>query len=395
MKLAKLSLAAIMTVGAMSAANAQPLEEAIKGVDFSGMLRYNLNVRTYEGAQSTSTNDFDFLGKFVAPVTDNVKATLAFASSGGDGTNKTGNGIWTGNVDLRKAFFVYNMNQTTVKAGLMPLGTPITDNGFNGNKGTGVLAMQSMGPVTLAGAYFSGVNGFSVDGDTPDFDIDLVNDRDIMAIAAIGSFGAVNAQVWGFKVQDLVDQMLFMQVDGKFAGVSLKGQWINTKLDGNIALSGGVEAIPANKTGDFYGLKAGYKTDKFSVNAGYTQTDKDMPLYSPFAAAADTGIIAGGWRTAYSAASLTADTKGMFMDAGTSFGKVGVQLGYAQFDIGSESVYADSDPKEIWGKVSYKVAKNLTSYLKYADVSSKEGTGSEDGKDFDQSYLRFEAKYTF
>ena len=43
MNLAKLSLAAIMTVGALSTVNAQPLEEAIKGVDFSGFARYRFH----------------------------------------------------------------------------------------------------------------------------------------------------------------------------------------------------------------------------------------------------------------------------------------------------------------------------------------------------------------
>ena len=40
MKLAKISLAALVALGAFSTLNATPLEEAIKDVDFSGFARY-------------------------------------------------------------------------------------------------------------------------------------------------------------------------------------------------------------------------------------------------------------------------------------------------------------------------------------------------------------------
>ncbi|WP_434475215.1 major outer membrane protein [Campylobacter jejuni] len=40
MKLVKLSLVAALAAGAFSAANATPLEEAIKDIDVSGVLRY-------------------------------------------------------------------------------------------------------------------------------------------------------------------------------------------------------------------------------------------------------------------------------------------------------------------------------------------------------------------
>lgn len=410
MKLAKLSLAAIMAVGALSTANAQPLEEAIKGVDFSGFVRYNLNVSEGTIGERSSANDWDVLGKVVAPVTDNVKATVAFATSGsenaefngGNSTNKTSNGVGRMDFDIAKAFFTYtNASKTTLKAGLMALGTPITDNGFNGNKGTGVVVMQGVGPVTLAGAYFSGINGYNVDG--ADIGLSLAKDRDIMAVAALGSFGPVNAQVWGFKVQDLVDSMIFTQVDGKFAGFKLAGQWINTKLDSKVIVNGtdtAVKDVYNDDSGDFYAIKAGWANEQFFVDAGYTMTDGDMPIFSPFAAPADTSIIAGGWRLAYSAAAITGDTDTMFVNAGAKFGKIGVKVGYAQADIGSKSVYEGADPREIWGQVSYAVAKNLSTYVKYGDLSAKSThkvVNSEDyyGDDIDQKYFRFEAKYTF
>ncbi len=373
MKLAKLSLAAIMVVGALSTANAAPLEEAIKGVDFSGMLRYRLNDEDDQGsveAKDVSQNDFDFLGKFTAPVTSDLKAVLAFASSSAAGANNTGNSIGEMKVDLRKAFFVYKKDALTVKAGLQALGTPVTDNGFNGNKGTGVIGMYNLGSVTLAGAYFGGANA-------KDYNLPAEGvEAEIAAVAALGSFGAVNAQVWGITVQSVVERMIFAQVDGKVAGVSLLGQVIHTKLaDAQVG-------VGDEDTGTFYAVKAGYAMDNFSFNAGYVENDEDQPYYS-IAGGDSSGVVYPGWRLGYEIDN-EADTSAFFADAGATFGKVGVKAGYAA----SSSDTAANELNEIWGQVSYKYAKNFNTYVKYSDMES-------DGDAVDQKYFRFEAKYSF
>ncbi len=372
MKLAKLSLAAIMTVGALSTANAQPLEEAIKGVDFSGFARYRFHDVEKDKVNTGNDNDYDVKVKLVAPVTDNLKLTTVFTAGGKnvdykankhtkDGKDKNDVGSNSYSSDIGKMWFTYKQDALTVTAGRQAIGTPVTDNGYRGDKGDGVVAMYNLGSVTLAAAYFNTTN---------------YGANEVNALAAIGSFGAVNAQVWYVRVVDSVDHMVFVQVDGKVAGVSLKGQVVNTKLK-NVASSD-------DDSGTFYALKAGYKMDNFSVNAGYTATDKDMSTHA-LAKPADTDVIVGGWRLGYNYPQL-ADTKVMFLNAGVALGKFGVAAGYAQADIGSRA--ADDSVREMYGKLSYKYAKNFNTYVKYSDLNDKISTN-------DQKYIRFEAKYSF
>lgn len=364
MKLAKLSLAAIMTVGALSTANAQPLEEAIKNVDFTGMVRYRMDDINQDSAgTNTNVNDWDILGKVTAPVTDNIKAVIAFATYGGSSDNHS-EGPAVGNLDIRKAFFVYNQNALTVKAGLQSIPTPITDGGFNGDKGNGVLAMYNAGPVTLAGAYYGNTNA--------------AGGEDVTAAAAIGSMGPVAAQVWYISVDNIIDSSISLDLKAKFAGVSLWGQVFQTTLDEDLVGT-------AEDKGMWYALQAGYAMDNFSVNAGYMKNDDDQGIYS--ITSDGGGQIMPGWRMIYHVDN-EASAESMFVDVGAKFGKFGTKLGYATAEFDSDK-NAASDADEIWGMVSYKVAKNLNTYVKYSVMSY-----DADGID-NKEHMRFEAKYSF
>jgi hypothetical protein len=365
MKLAKLSLAAIMTVGALSTANAQPLEEAIKNVDFTGMVRYRLNdtnrdaVESDTAAASTAFNDFDVLGKVTAPVTDNIKFVGAFATNGSYNDNHAA-GPDANNLDLRKMFFVYTQDAVTVKAGLQPISTLLTDGGFNGDKGNGVVAMYNLDSVTLASMYFGNSNNLAAE--------------EIMGLAAMGSFGAVNAQAWYVTTEQTIDSSLGLQLDGKFAGVSLMGQVFQTTLQDI--------AAPAEDKGLWFGVKAGYAMDNFSVNAGYTKNDDDQGTHT---LTVDAGnLVTPGWQMVNYTENV-ASAEAMFIDAGVTFGKIGTKIGYAT----AEFKTANTDVSEIYGMVSYKVAKNLNTYAKYSDVSNDDVTTA------DEQNFRFEAKYSF
>ncbi len=71
MKLANLSLAAIMVVGALSAANATSLEESIKGVEFSGYGLYRL----HDASGSEAYNKVELRGQLAAPISEDVSFT--------------------------------------------------------------------------------------------------------------------------------------------------------------------------------------------------------------------------------------------------------------------------------------------------------------------------------
>ena len=358
MKLAKLSLAAIMAVGALATtSSAANLEDAIKGVSFSGFARYRLNDDRDGNPQAThaSDNDTDIRLTATSKVTDMISFT---GDVGIRSNNDNGSGSTTlGQLDLAQAYFTYSQNALTVKAGKQNTATPVTDNGWMGNYGNGVVAMYNVGQVTLAAVYYGNTNALA--------------QEDISGVAAIGSFGVVNAQVWYINTEDTVDRMYFTQVDGKVGPVSLTGQYINTKLKG---VSG---------TGSFYGIKAGYAMDNFAINAGYSQNDDKQGVY---ALSPDASPVFAGWRLGY-LIDNEPDAQAMYVDAGATFGKFGVKVGYAKASYDTATLN-DTDAQEIWGQVSYKVAKNFNTYAKYSDQNADVNAN-------DQKYFRFEAKYSF
>jgi len=203
----------------------------------------------------------------------------------------------------------------------------------------------------------------------------MLSDEDVAGVAAIGSFGMVNAQLWYITTEDTIDNLIYAQVDGKVAGFKLKGQFIQTGLKD---VAPGVE-----DSGSFYGLAAGYSMDNISINAGYYKNDEDQPVHM---LSADSGVIFPGWRLGYVVANA-ADAEAMYADIGMGFGKVGVKIGYAtaSYDVGTIN---DTEVDEIWGQVSYKIAKNFNTYAKYSDQNA-------DINAVDQKYFRFEAKYSF
>ena len=77
MKFLKLSLAASVALGALSTASfAQPLEEAIKGIDVSGYLRYRYNDDRYDSAGGnhgkSANHQWRAVADFKTPVVNNI-----------------------------------------------------------------------------------------------------------------------------------------------------------------------------------------------------------------------------------------------------------------------------------------------------------------------------------
>lgn len=410
MKLAKLSLAAIVAAGALTTVNAQPLEEAIKGVDFSGFARYRYHhVETGENdatAASKDTNDYDLKAKFVAPVTEDLKFTSVFTVGGSNAdSNYKDGGVSTKSFDLGKMFFTYTNGALTVQAGRQAIGAPIVDNGYRGHKGTGVVGLYNLGSVTLAAAYYNTSNAFEayaadylkdVYNAKTDAEKDAIDAKatgldagEITAVAAIGSFGPVNGQVWAIQMVNAIDHLLFFQLDGQVIdGLTLKGQYINTKLDEGVQAT-----VKANDdSGDFYGIQATYAIDAFKFNAGYTNNDANQPIHA-FATDANDDVIHAGYRLNDDKDVNFMGGDQYFVDGTYTYGKFGFMLGYAQWDEDKADNAPTTDKeetlKETWGGISYAYSKNFNTYVKYSDISADED------KSLEQKFLRFEAKYSF
>ncbi|HHY1436603.1 TPA: major outer membrane protein [Campylobacter jejuni] len=180
MKLVKLSLVAALAAGAFSAANATPVEEAIKDIDVSGVLRYRYDTGRFGNRgygfedQRSSINDrqnhnYRAQLNFSGAIADNFKAFVQFdysAKDGGYGPDSVSNTSNTLNV--RQLYLTYTNEDvaTSVIAGKQQLNTIWTDNGIDGLVGTGIKVVNnSIDGLTLAAFA---VDSFNTDteGDT-------------------------------------------------------------------------------------------------------------------------------------------------------------------------------------------------------------------------------------
>jgi hypothetical protein len=395
MKLAKLSLAAIVAVGAMTTfASATPLEEAIKGVDLKGSMRYRVDNNNYELNGKASEDNHRFSGSFTftIPVAESVKSilTLGYDTASGDARNAEVSGTTEENFAVTQAYFQYATAEYVVNAGKMMLSTPWTyDNLFDGQRANGLLGMyKGIEGWTFAGAaFFNTDNGKATAGE-------LGDKENLYVAAAIGSMGPVNAQIWAAKLDHVFKHSVFAELSTKYAGFSLKAQANYLKLESAGSINSSIEtkALGANyitgndDSGLFWGVEAGYAIDAFSFGAGYTKTDKDMGIY---ALAADHKMIRAG-KQIYTKNVNLADTATYFVTAGYKVNDFAFGAGYVKAEQDKAAITgatSDFDMDEWYVDAAYKYSKNFTvaGYYSALEMDDKKGNDR----------IRIEAVYSF
>ena len=273
-KIAKLSLVAAVAVVGFTSANAQSLEEAIKGVEVSGSVvyRYNDYNNDVGTGSSASTNYYKVALNLSSKVNDDVKFNSRFLASDADdgglvGLNTQSTGDDNVGVELSNAYFGYTgIQNTTVNVGKQGLTTPWTvaiDSDSNEQTGTGILAMSTLGPVTLAAAYFNQTNLDSSGQGTALFN----GDEDIATVGAITTLGPVTFDAWYLDAQDLFDSYTFgalakLDVEGVKLGLDARHTALN--LDGSNQPDNSLSKITLT-------AKAGIVDAKLA----YAMTDKD------------------------------------------------------------------------------------------------------------------------
>ncbi len=387
MKLAKLSLAALVAVGAFSVANATSLESAIKGVDVSGYVRYRYyNEDNNVPGSSTDRHRFTVPVLFKIPVAENITAAVGmFAQENDYATDGRGSSPYSdSSFNLSRMWFNYAANGWNVKLGRQLLKTPYTEGGITGSYGDGLVAMYSPASnVTLAAAGFVKSNQ-TIDGAVGGL---AVGDENIYAAAAIASFSGVNAQLWAFKVTHIVKNAEFLQLSGSVAGLSLKAQGSWTKLDDGAYQTLKTAGVVNDDAGAFYGIQAGYKIENFKLGAGYTTTDKDNGIG---VLDADGGLIKAGKQIYYKTTNAR-DTDVYFFTVGAGYGKYSFGAGY----VGASSVNGSTldGANEIYGQVGYKFNKKFGVAAYYSALNMDKVDDSVAGGDNDE--FRVEVKYSF
>ena len=400
MKTIKLSLITAIAVGSITsfatasdATDAMTgIEEALKDVKIDGFARYRFN--DYDSKSNDNKKGFNHLDldlRVHVTVGDNVVVTTGVAGRGtyyaSGNTTPSGNGE---EINIPDFYATYTLDKLTVTGGKMALGLPITDNGYRGTRGVGLNASYDFGNVTILGAYYNGIDNLGSASEVFGGASDLQNDTS--AVAVLGSWGMVDAQVWGMKVNGEIDSMIFADVGLNHSGFFVKGQAIHTTMDEDSDYMTGNPST--ENSGTFYAAKAGWDNSRYRVNVALVSNDDKMAIHG-IDHDVDTNVIHVGYRLSddFGTQGGQEGMDAMGIDAGATYGKYSFDAGYAKAtDMTNLSHATDTtlsgDATEYWGKVGYAYNKKIDTYLAYSDISS-------DNDALDQKFVRFEVKYKF
>ncbi|ELZ2665494.1 major outer membrane protein [Campylobacter upsaliensis] len=416
MKLVKLSLVAALAAGAFSVANATPLEEAIKDIDVSGVLRYRyesgrIDTKDNAGMDSTALNTSKQNHKyraqvnFNAAIADNFKAFVQLdynAEDGGYGADSTS--VTKGDdatLHVRQLYLTYTNEDfaTSVIAGKQQLNTIWTDNGIDGLVGTGIKVVNnSFDGLTLAAFA---VDSFNVNGGTPykeeqNGDITSAFDEvgNLYGGAAIASYevfgGQLDSQLWG-AYWDSVGAWYALDLA---YGTTIFND-INWKL--NAAYLGNYFDKTNIEDGNFFGLRGTMEWNGFDASlGGLYYGDKEKTTVTVIEDQGNIGHLLAGQEIFYTEGSRLNGDYGQntfgYLTAGYTFNEV-LRLG-ADFVYGgtkTDDHASGGEKMEAVARVDYKYSPKLSFQAWYSYLNVDRDANGEGKKDT----VRLQALYKF
>lgn len=312
MKLVKLSLVAALAASAFSAANATPLEEAIKDIDVSGVLRYRYessnpwsNANFGSGISGKQDHKYRAQVNFSGAISDNFKAFVQFdynSQDGGYGADSISNTSDT--LSVRQLYLTYTNEDvaTSVIAGKQQLNTIWTDNAIDGLVGTGIKVVNnSIDGLTLAAFAMDSFNeasdttvtitqdnsqkitGVQFNRGNPKGDSDVSGaldwSKNIYGAAAIGSYdiagGQFNPQLW---LAYMSDNTFLYALDAAYSttifdGINwtIEGAYLGNSVDNKLK-----DRLDA-ANGNFFALRGTVEVNGWDASLGglyYGKKDK-------------------------------------------------------------------------------------------------------------------------
>ncbi|EAK0458317.1 major outer membrane protein [Campylobacter upsaliensis] len=424
MKLVKLSLVAALAAGAFSVANATPLEEAIKDVDVSGVLRYRYDTGRIDNKDNAGlAGQSGLLDKrqqhryraqinFNAAIADNFKAfvQLDYAADDSGYAKKNANGQWlpdNGSVTdgddatlhVRQLYLTYTNEDfaTSVIAGKQQLNTIWTDNGIDGLVGTGIKVLNnSFDGLTLAAFA---VDSFNVDeqgsdvtgfGNVKTFD-DIGNLYGGAAIASYEVFGGqLDSQLWGaywdsvgawYALDLAYGTTIFNDINWKLNGAYLGNYFDKTNIE----------------NGNFFGLRGTMEWNGFDASlGGLYYGDKEKITVTVIEDQGNIGHLLAGQEIFYTEGSHLNGDYGQntfgYLTAGYTFNEV-LRLG-ADFVYGgtkTDDHMSGGEKMEAVARVDYKYSPKLSFQAWYSYLNIDRDAHGEGQKDT----VRLQALYKF
>ncbi|EJJ3210217.1 major outer membrane protein [Campylobacter coli] len=416
MKLVKLSLVAALAASAFSVANATPLEEAIKDIDVSGVLRYRYEtgnewsdingVAPNEGGSISGKQDHKYRAQlnFSGAIADNFKAFVQLDYSAKDDGYGTNNGSTTrsyaadnsSTLNVRQLYLTYTDENvaTSVILGKQQLNTIWTDNAIDGLVGTGVKVVNnSIDGLTLAAFA---VDSYNSDEQGGELGTVLNFSENLYGAAAIGSYevfnGQLNPQLW---LAYMTDNAFFYALDAAynttiFDGVNwtLEGAYLGNSLDNERKDLG-------NGNGNFFALNGSIEVNGWDATlGGLYYGKKDKATVTVIENQGNLGSLLAGEEIFYTKGSnLNGDTGRNifgFVKAGYTFNET-VRLG-ADFVYGGTKTEAGNggDKLEAVARVDYKYSPklNFSAFYSYVNVDKDTDSTHRDA-------VRLQALYKF
>ncbi|KAJ9784373.1 major outer membrane protein [Campylobacter jejuni] len=423
MKLVKLSLVAALAAGAFSAANATPLEEAIKDIDVSGVLRYRYetsndwsNANFGSGISGKQDHKYRAQVNFSGAISDNFKAFVQFdynSQDGGYGIDSISNTSDT--LTVRQLYLTYTNEDvaTSVIAGKQQLNTIWTDNGIDGLVGTGVKVVNnSIDGLTLAAfamdsfnekvpATADVVNGtFNKGNVNGDGDVSGALDwsKNIYGAAAIGSYdiagGQFNPQLW---LAYMNENAFLYALDAAYSttifdGInwSIEGAYLGNSVDNKLK-----DRLDA-ANGNFFALRGTVEVNGWDASlGGLYYGKKDKTTVTTIEDQGNIGSLLAGEEIFY--------TRGSNLNGGIGRNIFGyVTAGYTFNEtvrVGADFVYGGTKTNiigqggkklEAVARVDYKYSPklNFSAFYSYVNVDTDPESTHHDA-------VRLQALYKF
>ncbi|EAI0330256.1 major outer membrane protein [Campylobacter coli] len=416
MKLVKLSLVAALAAGAFSVANATPLEEAIKDIDVSGVLRYRYEtsnewsdingVAQNEGSGISGKQDHKYRAQlnFSGAIADNFKAFVQLDYNAQDGGYGTNNGSTTrsyvadnsSTLNVRQLYLTYTDENvaTSVILGKQQLNTIWTDNAIDGLVGTGIKVVNnSIDGLTLAAFAVDSYNSDEQGGELGKV---LNFSENLYGAAAIGSYevfnGQLNPQLW---LAYMTDNAFFYALDAAynttiFDGVNwtLEGAYLGNSLDNERKDLG-------NGNGNFFALNGSIEVNGWDATlGGLYYGKKDKATVTVIEDQGNLGSLLAGEEIFYTDGSRLHGSLGRnifgYVKAGYTFNET-VRVG-ADFVYGGTKTEDRSggDKLEAVARVDYKYSPklNFSAFYSYVNVDKDTDSTHHDA-------VRLQALYKF
>ena len=428
MKLVKLSLVAALAAGALAtSASAMPLEEAIKGVDVSGMTRIRYTATNKKAGKDETEHESTW--KFKAAM--NVKTTIddnffnvvsiRYDSKDNGMIKSTANDEKNHKFEANQFFLGATFGNTTIQLGRQTIGAFFTDDMY----GDGIKVLNTdVEGLILAALFMDSLENDSNIGsneakeenfvyDTIKYPsqaaVELatkktVTDHNLYGVAAIGSYDPISFQLWYASLED-VTNLFALELAGDFAisddvKLGLKGQYAFSDFDGKFktATENAVKSVSAGavkdggvKDGSFWAVEASSEFFGVDFSAGYLDFSTKENAYS-LNSFEDQGSFISPGEELLDYSFYSGKNRYYFITAGYTIPDSGVRLGVDWVDGSNKFFGTKTDRSEVVARVDYKYNEKLSFQSWYSHMDEKV-KGTDDNTKTDT--FRFQAKYSF